>query len=59
MLNVIESENPVCLPAGTTIFSKAVVVPGQVVQPDCKIPPFAEYGGIKIPTPCAFSGFWP
>lgn len=45
--------------AGTTIFSKAVVVPGQVVQPECKIPPFAEYGGIKIPTPCLFSGLWP
>jgi hypothetical protein len=45
--------------AGTTIFSKAVVVPGQAVQPECKIPPFAEYGGIKIPTPCLFSGLWP
>lgn len=27
-------------PMGTTIFSKAVVVPGQVVQPECKIPQF-------------------
>ncbi|CAK0756035.1 hypothetical protein CVIRNUC_002420 [Coccomyxa viridis] len=46
-------------PISTTIFSKAVVVPGQAVQPECKIPPFAEYGGIKIPTPCLFSGLWP
>ena len=49
----------VAICAGTTIFSKAVVVPGQAVQPECKIPPFAEYGGIKIPTPCLFSGLWP
>ena len=54
---VLLSSQPSC--AGTTIFSKAVVVPGQAVQPECKIPPFAEYGGIKIPAPCLFSGLWP
>lgn len=34
-------------PMGTTIFSKAVVVPGQVVQPECKIPQYTEFQGVK------------
>jgi len=46
-------------PMETTIFSKAIVTPLQVVQPACKIPAFAEAYGIKIPTPCFFPGFWP
>lgn len=46
-------------PWGTTIFSKAVVVPGQMVQPECKIPQFTEFQGTKIFTPCLFQGLWP
>jgi len=46
-------------PMGTTIFSKAVVVPGQVVQPECKIPQYTEFQGVKIFTPCLFQGLWP
>lgn len=34
-------------PWGTTIFSKVVVVPGQVVQPACKIPTYTEFQGVK------------
>jgi hypothetical protein len=32
-------------PLGTTIFSKAVVVPGQAVVPPCKIPDTVEFQG--------------
>jgi hypothetical protein len=39
-------------PMGTTIFSKAVVIPGQVVQPECKIPLYTDFQGTKIFTPC-------
>lgn len=34
-------------PWSTTIFSKAVVVPGQAVQPPCKIPQYTEFQGVK------------
>jgi len=46
-------------PMGTTIFSKAVVTPLQVVQPACKIAPVTEAFGVQIPTPCFFPGLWP
>ena len=46
-------------PVGTTIFSKAAVTPLQAVQPACKIAPFQEFQGVKIPTPCLFQGLWP
>jgi len=46
-------------PIGTTIFSKAAVTPLQVVQPPCKIAPYQDFQGIKIPTPCLFQGLWP
>ncbi|CAL8466832.1 g6368 [Coccomyxa elongata] len=46
-------------PISTTIFSKAVVVPGQAITPPCMIPPSVEYHGITIPTPCFLSGLWP
>ncbi|WIA19347.1 hypothetical protein OEZ85_003978 [Tetradesmus obliquus] len=46
-------------PMGTTIFSKAVVIPGQVVQPECKIPQFTNFQGTQIFTPCLFQGLWP
>lgn len=42
------------LAAGTTIFSKAAIVPGQVVAPACKIAATATFQGIEIPTPCLF-----
>jgi len=46
-------------PWGTTIFSKAVVIPGQAVVPACQIPPVTEFQGIKIPTPCFMAPLWP
>ena len=46
-------------PFGTTIFSKAVVIPGQAVVPACAIPPSAVYEGINIPTPCFLQALWP
>jgi len=46
-------------PLGTTIFSKAIVVPGAAVVPTCAIPPSVQYEGITIPTPCFLSGLWP
>jgi len=46
-------------PWATTIFSKAVVVPGQAVQPECKIPLYTEFQGVKIFTPCLFQDLWP
>jgi light-harvesting complex I chlorophyll a/b binding protein 4 len=45
--------------AGTTIFSKAAVIPGQAFGPTCQIPPVTPYGGINIPTPCVLPGLWP
>ncbi|KAG2439611.1 hypothetical protein HXX76_004963 [Chlamydomonas incerta] len=46
-------------PFGTTIFSKAAVVPGMAVAPPCKIPTSVTYQGIEIPTPCFLQGLWP
>jgi len=46
-------------PISTTIFSKAVVIPGQAFGPSCQIPPVTPYGGINIPTPCVLPGLWP
>jgi len=46
-------------PMGTTIFSKAVVVPGQAIVPACQIPPSVEFNGITIPTPCFLQALWP
>jgi light-harvesting complex I chlorophyll a/b binding protein 4 len=46
-------------PWSTTIFSKAVVVPGQAVQPPCMIPQYTEFQGVKIFTPCLFQDLWP
>jgi len=39
-------------PWATTIFSKAVVVPGQAVQPACMIPQYTEFSGVK--SECGF-----
>jgi light-harvesting complex I chlorophyll a/b binding protein 4 len=46
-------------PLGTTIFSKAVVVPGQAVAPACAIPPSVVYEGLTIQTPCFLQALWP
>lgn len=46
-------------PYGTTIFSKAVVVPGQAVAPPCAIPSSVQFQGITIPTPCFAQALWP
>jgi hypothetical protein len=46
-------------PMGTTIFSKAVVIPGQAIAPACAIPPTASFQGIEIPTPCFLQALWP
>jgi light-harvesting complex I chlorophyll a/b binding protein 4 len=44
---------------GTTIFSKAVVIPGQAIVPACAIPESVQFQGITIPTPCFLQGLWP
>lgn len=46
-------------PLGTTIFSKAVVVPGAAVVPACAIPSSVVFEGITIPTPCFLQALWP
>jgi light-harvesting complex I chlorophyll a/b binding protein 4 len=46
-------------PINTTIFSKAVVIPGQAIVPPCAIPPSVTFQGIEIPTPCFLAGLWP
>jgi len=46
-------------PFGTTIFSKAAIIPGQAIVPACAIPPSVVYEGITIPTPCFLSNLWP
>lgn len=46
-------------PIGTTIFSKAVVTPISAVVPECKIAPYQDFQGVRIPTPCFLKGLWP
>ena len=46
-------------PLGTTMFSKAVVVPGQAVVPPCAIPDFVTFKGVQIPAGCFLHGLWP
>lgn len=46
-------------PINTSIFSKAVVVPGSAAGPSCMIPPNVVFQGLTIPTPCVGSGLWP
>jgi hypothetical protein len=46
-------------PMGTTIFSKAVVIPGQAIVPPCAIPESVQFQGITINTPCFLQGLWP
>ena len=46
-------------PLGTTIFSKAAVVPGMAVAPACAIPESVLFQGVTIPTPCFLDAFWP
>eukprot|EP00798_Chlamydomonas_sp_ICE-L_P027336 gene27336-4635_t len=46
-------------PTGTSIFSKAIVVPGAAYAPSCAIPSSVVFEGITIPTPCFLEGLWP
>ena len=46
-------------PLNTTMFSKAVVVPGQAVAPACMIEATHQFYGVTIPTPCLFPALWP
>ncbi|PSC72716.1 light-harvesting of photosystem I [Micractinium conductrix] len=46
-------------PLGTTIFSKAVVVPGMAIVPECKIPEFVMFQGVKIQAGCFLHSLWP
>ncbi|KAL4440684.1 hypothetical protein ABPG77_000393 [Micractinium sp. CCAP 211/92] len=46
-------------PLGTTIFSKAVVVPGQAVVPPCAIPETVTFQGVTIPAGCFLHSLWP
>jgi light-harvesting complex I chlorophyll a/b binding protein 4 len=46
-------------PINTTIFSKAVVIPGQAVGPTCQIPSSVNFQGLEIPTPCFLDSLWP
>jgi len=46
-------------PWGTTIFSKAAVIPGQAIAPPCAIPASVPFQGINIPTPCMLQPLWP
>ena len=57
--NPLPLSHPLPHPSLPRSFSKAAVTPLQAVQPACKIAPFADFQGIKIPTPCLFPGLWP
>merc|ERR1711998_223382 len=46
-------------PNDTNIFAKSAVVPGESIAPSCAIEPYHLFQGIKIPTPCFLTGFWP
>lgn len=46
-------------PINTTMFSKAVVIPGQAVVPTCKIPDSVTVQGLTIPAGCFLQGLWP
>jgi len=46
-------------PLNTTIFSKAVIIPGQVVQPPCMIPDTVQFQGVTIPAGCFLHALWP
>eukprot|EP00798_Chlamydomonas_sp_ICE-L_P029602 gene29602-17879_t len=46
-------------PTGTTIFSKAVIVPGAAFGPTCAIPSSVVFEGVTIPTPCFLESLWP
>jgi light-harvesting complex I chlorophyll a/b binding protein 4 len=46
-------------PMNTTIFSKAAVVPGMAIVPECKIPETVTYNGLTIPAGCFLHALWP
>ncbi len=46
-------------PLGTTMFSKAIVVPGQAVVPACAIPDHVDFGGVAIKAGCFLQPLWP
>ncbi|MEW5315864.1 MAG: hypothetical protein WDW38_007265 [Sanguina aurantia] len=49
----------IAAPFDTTIFSKALVIPGQSIVPACAIPPSVVFQGVTIPTPCFLAPLWP
>ena len=46
-------------PMNTTIFSKAVIVPGMAIQPACMIPESVVVQGVTIPAGCFLHALWP
>ena len=46
-------------PLNTTMFSKAVVIPGQAIVPECKVPASVVVQGLTIPGGCFLQGLWP
>ena len=46
-------------PWGTTMFSKAAVVPGMAVAPACAIPDSVDFGGVAIKAGCFLQPLWP
>eukprot|EP00199_Chlamydomonas_sp_CCMP681_P007099 CAMPEP_0119105646 /NCGR_PEP_ID=MMETSP1180-20130426/3554_1 /TAXON_ID=3052 ORGANISM="Chlamydomonas cf sp, Strain CCMP681" /NCGR_SAMPLE_ID=MMETSP1180 /ASSEMBLY_ACC=CAM_ASM_000741 /LENGTH=266 /DNA_ID=CAMNT_0007090759 /DNA_START=39 /DNA_END=839 /DNA_ORIENTATION=+ len=62
----VSGKNPIAIltehiadPFGTTIFSKAAVIPGQAVAPACMIPDHIDFNGISIPAGCFLQSLWP
>jgi light-harvesting complex I chlorophyll a/b binding protein 4 len=46
-------------PLNTSIFGKAVVIPGQSIVPPCAIPDTVTVQGVTLPAGCFLKGLWP
>lgn len=46
-------------PLNTSIFGKAVVIPGQSIAPPCAIPDTVTVQGVTLPAGCFLKGLWP
>jgi light-harvesting complex I chlorophyll a/b binding protein 4 len=46
-------------PLNTSIFGKAVVIPGQSIVPSCAIPDTVTVQGVTLPAGCFLKGLWP